>query len=330
MKRLDAGAVCGRAAMLECMFPGPDDYFESFFVPAAGETVLLLARHSGTGSVTRLYRSDDAGTTFTPIDAPERIHIVLARPDRWLAVTGHMLHESRDGGARWTAIPLPGDRVGDAAILVGEETWISARNHVIAVTASTPVLKWQLPQAGPELIADLFPIGTDEVLVTTNRMRIYRGHAGEPLLEDWSQGFPPLLAGSGSPTISRVGDTWLAFHGGLYARREADAAWALLPPDEAPDGSWRDALRWLAPTESAQWEPLPWAPGEWAGTDSAALFIAGPARPISRLWRRPVGGATITHLRAGTTAIYASQNSATVTATGVALRPDSVHLLRLA
>jgi hypothetical protein len=214
--------------------------------------------------------------------------------------------------------------------LLGEQAWISAEDHVIAVTASTPVLKWRLPHPNSELIAELFPIGTDEVLVTSNWGRIYRGHAGEPLLVDWSQGLPPLVVRSGAPTISRVGDAWLAFHGGLYARREADAAWALLPPDEAPDGSWRDALRWLAPTESAQWEPLPWAPGEWLGTDSASLFIAGPARPISRLWRRPVGGVTIKHLRAGATAVYASQNSATVTATGVAVRPDGVHLLHLA
>ena len=318
------------ATMLRCMFPGPGDRFESFFVPVAGETVLLLARREGTGSETRLYRSDDAGSTFTPLVAPECIHSIVASPDRWLAVTGHMLHESLDGGVRWTSVPLPGDRVGDAAILLGEECWISERDHVMAVTANTPVLKWRLPHAGSELIAKLFPIGTNEVLVTTNRMRIYRGHAGEPLLVDWSQGFPPLLAGSGSPTISRVGDAWLAFHGDLYARREADAAWALLPPDEEPDGSWRDALRWLAPTESAQWEPLPWAPGEWAGTDSATLFIAGPGRPSAPVWRRPIGGVSIKHLRAGRTAVYGSQNNATVAATGVAVRPDGVHLLRLA
>lgn len=202
----------------------------------------------------------------------------------------------------------------------------------MAVTASTSMLKWRLPHVGSELIAELLPIGTDEVLVTSNRMRIYRGHAGEPLLADWSEGFPPLLSDScfGSPTISRVGDTWLAFHGDLYARREADAAWTPLPPDEAPDGSWRDALRWLAPTESAQWEPLPWAPGQWAGTDSAALFIAGPGWPVSSVWRRPVGNVSIKHLRAGTTAVYASLYNATLATTGLALRPDGVHPLRLA
>lgn len=316
--------------MLECMFPGPDDRFESFFVPVAGETVLLLARHSGLGSETRLYRSDDAGATFTPIAAPERIHAVAVRPDRWMVVTGDMLHESRDGGARWTSIPLPGDGIGDAVIPQAEETWISTENDVMAVTASTPVLKWRLPSNDFELIADLFPIGTDEVLVTTNRGRIYRGHAGEPLLVDWSQGLPPLLDGFGAPTVGRVGDAWLAFFGGLYARREADAAWALLPPDEAPDGSWLDALRWLAPTEGSQWEPLPWTPGEWIGNDGATLFIAGPGRPISPVWRSSDGNVSIKHLSAGATAIYMSQNNATLTATGVAVRPDGAHLLRLA
>ncbi|HEX5746960.1 MAG TPA: hypothetical protein VFZ09_12010 [Archangium sp.] len=292
--------------------------------------MLLLARRSGLGSETRLYRSDDAGATFTPLTAPECIHTVVARPNRWLAVTGDMLYESRDEGARWTAIPLPGERVGGAAILLGEELLISARNHVVAVTSSTPVVKWRLPHTGSELIARLFPMGTNEVLVTTNRMRIYRGHAGEPLLEDWSQGFPPLLAGSGAPIISRVGDAWLAFHGGLYARREADAAWTPLPPDEAPDGSWLDTLRWLAPTEGSQWEPLPWAPGAWLGTDGMTLFIAGPERPISPVWRRPIGNVSIKHLSAGATAVYMSQYNATLTATGVAVRLDGAHLLHLA
>jgi len=312
------------------MFPGPDDCFESIFVPVAKETVLLLARRSGLGSETRLYRSDDAGATFTPLTAPECIHAVVARPDRWLAVTGNMLHESRDGGVQWNLTPLPGERVGSAAILLGGELLIAAEDHVMAITASTPVLKWRLPHTGSEFIARLFPIGTNEVLVTTNRMRIYRGHASEPLLVDWSQGFPPLPAGSGAPIISRVGDAWLAFHGGLYARRETDAAWTPLPPDEAPDGSWRDALRWLAPTQISEWEPLPWAPGEWLGTDGLHLFIAGPGRPISSVWRRPVGNVSIKHLRAGATAVYMSQYNATVAATGVAVRPDGAHLLRLA
>ncbi|KFA92043.1 hypothetical protein Q664_17105 [Archangium violaceum Cb vi76] len=312
------------------MFPDPDDLFESTFVPVAGETVLLLTRRSGTGSETRLYRSDDAGATFTPLTAPERIHVVLARPDRLLAVAGDMLHESRDGGARWTSTPLPGGDIGDAAIFAGEEIWIAAEDEVMAITADTPVLKWRLPHTGSELIADLYPIGTHEVLVTTNRMRIYRGHAGEPLLVDWSQGFPPLAAGAGAPIISRVGDAWLAFHGGLYARRETDAAWSPLPPEAAPDGSWRDTLLWLTPTQSSDWEPLPWAPGAWLGTDGTTLFIAGPGRPITPVWRRPVGNVSIKHLRAGATAVYMSQYNATLTATGVAVRPDGAHLLHLA
>jgi hypothetical protein len=200
----------------------------------------------------------------------------------------------------------------------------------MAVTANTPVLKWRLPSSDFELIADLFPIGIDEVLVTSNRGRIYRGHVGEPLLVDWSQGLPPLLAGFGAPTVGRVGDAWLAFFGGLYARREADTAWVLLPPDEASDGSWLDPLRWLAPTEGSQWEPLPWAPGEWIGNDGATLFIAGPGRPSSPIWRSSDGNVSIKHLSAGASAVYVSQYNATLAATGVAVRPDGVHLLRLA
>jgi hypothetical protein len=333
---MEKAAECAIAAAIfpeRCyaprMFEHPTDRFETDFCPAGGPTVLLLTRREGLGSETRLYRSDDEGALFAPIAAPDRIHTLAARAGRWLAVAGNALHESRDDGAHWTVTSLGGTATWTAATLIGDEAWVAGGDRVISCAASTTEIKWRLPSAGAEFLCELILVEEGGVLVTSNVGRILRGYEGVVELVDWSQGLPTLHAGAGSATIGRVGDAWLAFFDGLHVRRDCDPAWTLLSPEDKPDGSWRDALCWLLPKESAQWVPLPWQPGAWLGTDGANLFIGGPGRALSSVWRRPNGSTLIKRLDVSEGTVYASLRNATTVTAGLAVRRDGAHVIRL-
>jgi hypothetical protein len=207
--------------------------------------------------------------------------------------------------------------------------WVAGGDRVLGCASGATRTQWRLPRANAELLSELIPLDEGGALVTSNAGRILRGRAGVVDLADWSQGLPMLHGGVGSPTIGRVGDAWLAFLDGLHVRRDGDPVWVVLLPDDKPDGSWRDALRWLAPTESAQWMAMPWQPGTWLGTDGANLFTGGPGRPLSSMWRRPDGRTSIKRLAVSERAVYSSLRNATLATAGVAVRRDGAHALRL-
>jgi hypothetical protein len=311
------------------MFERPIDRFETDLCPAGGRAVLLLARREGLGSETRLYRSRDEGTSFEPIAAPDRIHAIAAQTGRCVVATSDALHEFHDDGERWSTTPLGGSTGWGALALVGDEVWVAGDDRVIGCASGTTAVKWKLPRKGKELLSGLMPLDGGGVLVTSNAGRILRGREVLADLEDWSQGLPLLHAGAGSASLGRVAGVWLAGLGGLYARRDSDPAWTLLPGDAEPDGSWLDAIRWLAPTESAQWASLSWQADEWVGTDGANLITGGPGRAPSFVWRRPDGRTSIKGLAVAESAVYASLRNATPAMAGVAVRRNGAQVLRL-
>jgi hypothetical protein len=310
------------------VFPSSSDRFEAELCPGDDAVVLVLARREGIGSETQLFVSRDDGATADRVAAPSNICALAARADRWVVATADALHATRDGGLGWTPVALGASETWAALAFAGDELWLGGGDRVLACTDAGVRTAWQL-RGSRERIAGLWP-EDGAVVVNSDRGRVLRGRAGAPELEDWSQGLPALAAGSGSPTIGRVGDVWLAFLGDLFARRDGDPAWTPLPPNAPPDGSWLDALRWLAPTESAEWVPAPWDLDTWLGTDGASVFEGGPRRALRRIWQRPEGRISIKGLAQGARAVFVSLRNTTTSLAGAAVaEPDRIAPVRI-
>lgn len=299
------------------MFPSSSDRFEAELHSGGDSVVLVLARREGIGSETQLFVSRDGGATTGRVAAPSNLCALATRADRWVAATADALHATRNGGLGWTTIALPSSETWAGLAFAGDEVWLGGGDRVLAWTDAGVRTAWQL-RGSRERIAGLWP-ENGAVVVSSDRGRVFRGRPGVPALEDWSQGLPALAAGFGAPTIGRVAGVWLAFLGDLFARRDGDPAWTPLPPNAPPDGSWLDALRWLATTESAVWVPAPWDRDTWIGTDGASLFEGGPRRTLRRIWPRPDGRISIKALAPGERAVFVSLRNTTTSLAGAAV-----------
>lgn len=299
------------------VFPSSSDRFDAELCPAGDSVVLVLARREGIGSETQLFVSRDGGATTDPVVAPSNVCALAACADRWIVATADALHETRDGGLGWMKVALPASEPWAALAFAGDEVWLGGGDRILAWTDTGVHTAWQL-RGSREWIAGLWP-NNGTVVVSSNRGRVFRGWPGVPALEDWSQGLPVLATGFGSPTVGRVGEVWLAFLGDLFARRDGDPAWTSLPPNAPSNGSWLDALRWLAPTESAEWVSSPWARDAWLGTDGASLLEGGPGRAPRRIWQRPDGRISIKGLAPGKNAVYVSLRNTTTNLAGAAI-----------
>ena len=303
------------------------DHFETELI-TSGDLLLVLARREGTDSETRLYMSRDGGTTLETVPAPPRIHALAASGEIWIATTSDTLYTTRDDGQTWTASTLPLSEMWSVLCFVGSEAWLASGNQILVCVDGTARVAWKLSGAN-EHIAEIIPIAGGSVLVTTDRGRILRGEPGSHELEDWSKGLPALTVGFGSPTIGRMEGIWLAFQGDLFARRDGDPTWIPLPPSTPPDGGYLDAIRWLAPTQSAQWVAAPWGCDTWIGTDGAGVLMGGPRSMLRWLWQPSDGRMSIKHLAPGGDAVFVSLRNATMNTAGVAVRANTTSVVKI-
>jgi hypothetical protein len=305
--------------------------FETDIRPV-GDAVLLCTRREGLSSETALFVTDDSGGPCVSLNGPARIHALAGRPGRWVALTGDALGETRDQGRTWVSKPLPAlppPALYADVTLAGDRAWVAGGERVVVEEDGGWRVAWHLPRAGRELLVEVLPLGPDEVLVLSNSGRVHRGRPSSPSLDDWSQGLPAIPTGGGAPTMARVGETYVAALGDLYARRDGDPSWVRLDESAGPDGSWRDTLLWLAPTGIAAWVASPWELGAFYGTDSRTVFLGGPGRPVQPVWQRPDGRPVVRRLDADRDAVFVSFRRTTPALAGAVIRSDGVVAIRL-
>lgn len=290
--------------------------FDTEIYPAGDGTVLVAVRRESPRR-TAIFAGSEEGGEWHSVGAMDPVHDLMAAGERWWLRTDEAVHESRDGGRTFTALPLPNWGPYHAMALGGDGPWVASGELVLAHESGAWEVRWALPaDAAYEQISQLRSLG-DNVLALTNRGRIYRGYVGARNLANYSEGLPPPLTGHAyqTPTLSVV-DEWLfTFIGGLYLRRVGEDTWKPVG-DEAPP-----ELAGIAVSHSAEWVQAPWSGDVWIGTDGMAVLECGPGRPLRRAWWPPEPGFHEPKgVAPGASAVFVSLRRATSGLCGLAVR----------
>ena len=112
LRSVDGGTSWERLG--EGVFPHPDDnYQESFHLAVGGGSVYAFVR-------SELFRSDDAGETWLPLDLPvneiESLVVDSVNPDVVYVASRGPIFRSSDRGEGWEALARPGSRMEQLAI----------------------------------------------------------------------------------------------------------------------------------------------------------------------------------------------------------------------
>ncbi len=287
--------------------------------------MLGFARREGPCLSTVLFAGREQAGEWRARIAPGPVrHLAACGARAWLLVGG-AVYETCDAGLTFTTFSLP-SRPHSVLAAASDGPWVASDAQVLAREGDAWSVRWEIPALLPEeAISRLVPSGR-EVFVLTNRLRVLRGAADDRSLRDYGEGLPAPLSGGTYATVNlQVLDDWrLAYAGGLYLRHADDARWTPATDREAPD------LAGVMDSQSADWVLAPWSKDIWIGHDASQIFASGPGRPLSRLWRLPVGAPqTLKRLVTGRETVFVSLRRATSALSGLAITEGGVEELAL-
>ncbi|HEY2514341.1 MAG TPA: hypothetical protein VGI39_25920 [Polyangiaceae bacterium] len=299
--------------------------FETDYACPGDSTALALIRREGRGAQTQLFAGFERSDRWSSPAMPAPVRQIVARGGRSWWLTPAAVHESRDGGLTSQEMPLPNG--AQAVLAAGEDgPLVAVGAQVLAHEGDVWGAFWELPAPlVDEKVSALIAMGR-EVLVMTNRLRIFRGAGGDRSLRDFSAGLPPPLSGGAYQTLNvrRLGDWYLGYAGRLYLRHAEDSSW------KPADASAPNELRGVVESHSPDWVAAPWARAVWIGHDGTKLLTSGPGLSLESLWSPPTGAPQIVkRLVAGKETVMASFRRATRDLSGVTITQGIAEAVRL-
>lgn len=222
--------------------------FETEYACTRDGKMLGFARREVPSLGTVVFGGHEGSGEWRARIAPGFVRQLAARAGcSWLLGEG-ALYETRDGGLTFEVCSLPNR---PHAVLVDSDDGplLASGRQVISRNGDTWNVRWEVPSALPdEKISRLVALNRG-VLALTNRLRIFRGVAGERSLRDYGDGLPAPLSGGAyqTPNVHVIGEWHLAYVGGLYLRRANDLAWTPAADVGAPE------LAGIVESQSAEW-----------------------------------------------------------------------------